>query len=116
MATGSSAIANDSTRAVPVELKYIGNVNDQPLIQLTFAGNAEENEFVVVIRDEQGNSLYRELIKGENFYKKFLINTDEIADNTLRFEVISKKSNKSVVYDVSRELSYQNQVAINKVK
>ena len=116
IASGSAAIANDSSRVLPVELKYIGSLHNQPLVQLTFAGNAEENEFTIIIRDEDGNSLYRETIKGENFYKKFLLNTDEIGENTVRFEVISKRSNKSVVFEVNHESRYVNEVAISKMK
>lgn len=116
IAKSTAVSANDSSHVVPVELKYVGNINDQPLIQLTFTGNNEENEFTIVIRDEEGTSLYRETIKGENFYKRFLINDDEIGESTLRFEVISRRSNKSVVFEVNRESSYLDQVAITKVK
>jgi hypothetical protein len=116
IATGSSAMANDSSRVLPVELKYIGSINNQPLVQLTFAGNAEENEFTIIIKDEDGNSLYKETIKGENFYKKFLLNNDEIGNETLRFEVISKRSSKSVVFEVNREFRYVNELAVNKMK
>jgi len=114
MAATNSAIANDSTRVLPVELKYVGSINNQPLVQLTFAGNAEENEFTIVIRDEDGAALYKETIKGENFFKKFLLNNDEIGESTLRFEVISKRTNKSVVFEVSRESRYINEIAISK--
>src|SRR5258706_7531319 len=116
MAATVSAKANDSSHTVPVELKYIGNLNNQPLVQLTFAGNAQENEFTIIIRDEDGTSLYRETIKGENFYKKFLLNNDEIGESKLRFEVISRKSNTYVVFEVNRETSYVNEMAISKVK
>ena len=116
MAATHSALANDSSRALPVELKYVGSINNQPLVQLTFAGNAEENEFTIIVRDEEGNSLYRETIKGENFFKKFLLNNDEIGESTVRFEVISKRSNKSVVFEVSRESRFINEIAISKTK
>ena len=116
MAATQTAIASDSSRTVPVELKYIGNLHDQPLVQLTFTGNAEENEFTIIIRDEDGNSLYRENIKGENFYKKFLLNNDEIGESTLRFEIISRRTNKSVVFEVNRESRYVNEMAISKMK
>jgi hypothetical protein len=116
VAAAPAAKASDSTNVVPVQLKYIGTINNQPLVQLTFAGNAEENEFTIIIRDEYSNSLYRETIKGESFYKKFLLNNDEIGDEILRFEVISKRSNKSVVFEVSRESHYINEMAVSKVK
>jgi hypothetical protein len=116
IATGPAAMANDSSRILPVELKYVGSINNQPLVQLTFAGNAEENEFTIIIRDEDGNSLYKETIKGENFYKKFLLNKDEIGEGTLRFEITGKRSDKTVVFEVNRESRYVNEMAVSKMK
>jgi hypothetical protein len=116
IAAAPTAWASDSSNAVPVELKYIGKINNQPLFQLNFNGNADENEFTIIIRDVNGNTLYKENIKGENFYKKFLLNSDEIGDNMLKFEVISKKSKKSVVFQVGSETRIVNEVVVNKMK
>jgi uncharacterized protein (DUF2249 family) len=114
--TASPAMASDSTNVVPVQLKYIGTINKQPLVQLSFAGNAEENEFTIIIRDENGSTLYRETIKGENFYKKFLLNNDELGDEVLRFEVTSKKTSKTVVFEVDREPRFVDEMVVNKMK
>src|SRR6185503_7512060 len=116
MAVTHTAVASGSSRPVRVELKYIGTLNDQPLVQLTFSGNAEENEFTIIIRDEEGISLYRETIRGENFFKKFLLNNDEIGESKIWFEVISRRSNKSVVFEVNRDSLYVNELAIVKMK
>jgi hypothetical protein len=117
VAAAPFAQAADSSnhRVMPVELKLIGSINDQPLFQLSFAGNAEQDEFTIVIRDENGNSLYRENIKGENFTKKFLLNRDEIGDGSLRFEVSSKKFNKTVVYEVNRNTRQVEDLVVNKL-
>ena len=96
------ASSDSSNRSMPVELKLIGSINNQLLFQLSFAGNAEPDEFTIVIRDEDGNSLYRENIKGESFTKKFLLNKDEVGNGKLRFEITSKKYSKTVVYEVPR--------------
>lgn len=111
------AQASDSSnhRVMPVELKLIGNINNQPLFQLSFAGTAEQDEFTIVIRDEDGNSLYRENIKAESFTKKFLLNTDEIGEGTLRFEVTSKKYSKTTVYEVNRNTRQVEDLVVNKL-
>ena len=102
-ATAVSALANDSSNLVmPLELKLIGSINNQPLFQLSYAGTTEQDDFTIIIRDENGNSLYRENIKGESFTKKFLLNRDDVGDGTLRFEITSKKNSKTVVYEVNR--------------
>ncbi len=116
VAAPAAVMANDSSTVVPVQLKYIGQMNNQPLFQLSFAGNEKENEFTIIIKDEGGNTLYRENIKGEVFYKKFLVNRDEIGDSFLRFEVISKKTNKSAVFEVNSEARYVEDMVVNKIK
>ena len=69
----SPALANDEKKTIPVELKFIGNIENQPVFQLTFT-NPEETQFTVVVRDEFNNVLYRDNIKGGNISKKFLLN------------------------------------------
>ena len=113
----STAIANDSSRVnktIPVELKLVGNVNDQPIFQLSYTGT-EQDEFTIVLRDEDGNALYRENIKGEGFTKKFLLNKEEIGEGTLRFEVSSKKFDKVAVYEVNRSTRQVEDMVINKL-
>jgi len=116
VAASPAARANDGNNPLPVELKFIGNINNQQIFQLNFTGNAEENDVVITIRDEAGNALYRENIKAENFYKKFLLNNDEIGDGLLRFEVTSKRSNKTVVFEVKRQSRLVEEIVVNKVK
>lgn len=116
LAAAHSAMANDSSRVLPVELKYIGSIKDQPILLLSFAGNAEENDFTIIIRDKDGNSLYSENIKGENFYKKFLLTNEDAGNGALRFEIISKRSKKTVVFEVNRQSRFVEEMVVNKVK
>ena len=116
VAAVSSAQANDNGNVVPVELKFLGNIHNQQIFQLNFAGNAEENDFTINLKDEEGNSLYKENIKGENFHKKFLLNNEEIGNSKLRFEVTSKKTNKTVVFEVKRESHFVEEMIVKKVK
>lgn len=115
IAKGPAAFAKGGGDSLPVELKFIGNMNNQLLLQLNFAGNANENEFTVLIKDHEDNTLFAENIKGENFYKKFLLNSDEIGDNTISFEVIGKKSGRSVVFDVNPALHTTEKQAVNNI-
>jgi len=101
-----TALGNDGPKAIPVELKFLGTINNQLALQLVFSGDSEQNDFNISIRDTEGVVLYNENIKGESFSKKFLFNTDEIGDTIFLFEIKSKKTGKSVVFRVSRN-SYQ---------
>ena len=116
VSAASSAMANGSNNPLPVELKFIGNINNQQIFQLNFAGNAEENEFVINIRDEEGNLLYRENIKGEVFHKKFLLNNDEIGNGKLFFEITGKRSNKTVLFEVKHQSHVVEDMVVKKVK
>lgn len=116
VAASPAVRANDSSYVVPVELKVIGSINNQSLVQLSFAGNSEDNEFTIIIKDDQGNPLYRENIKGESFYKKFLLNNDDFDNSVIRFEVISKRTNKTVVFEVNRKYNLVDEMVVNKVK
>ncbi len=107
------ALANNNNHAIPVELKFIRWIKDQPLFQLKFAGNSDHDEFTIVIRDDHSNVLYRENIKAENFTKSFLLNVDEVGDNELQFEITSKKSNKSTVYKVNRHSFFEKEMAVS---
>lgn len=95
------ARAMDFPGPVPVTLKFIGTLNNQPLFQLSFSGTAEQDHFTIQVRDEYGNALYRENIIGRTFSKKFLLNTDEIGDDLIRFEITCKKTKQSIQYEVN---------------
>ena len=97
--------------SVPVELKFIRWVKGQPIFQFDFSGDAQNDEFTITVRDGLNNILYKENINGEFFTKSFLLNTDEVADGTLYFEILSKKSNQSKVYPVNRHTFAEQETA-----
>lgn len=111
-----AAHAGGEKPVVPVEMKFAGLVNQHPVFEMKFSGNAEQNQFTISIRDEYGNVLYRENIKGETFSKKFMLNTDEIEDNTLIFEVFCNKTKKQVSFEVNRHERFVQDIAINEVQ
>ena len=92
-----------SNTALPVELKYAGTFKNQPLIQLNFAGSTEDKVYNIVITDESGVVLYNADVKGDVFSKQFLLNTDDLGDAVLKFEIIGRKSGKTVAYRVNRQ-------------
>lgn len=99
-------IAADTTLSnptFPVELKYAGTFKNQPLIQLNFAGSTEDKVFNIVVTDETGVVLYNADVKGDVFSKQFLLNTEDLGDAVLKFEIAGRKSGKSVSYRVNRQ-------------
>lgn len=105
--------ANDEKKAIPVELKYLGNIENKPVFQLTLSA-ADENEFTIVVRDEYNTVLYRDNLSG-NATKKFLLNTEELAGVGVQFEITGKKSFKTVTYEVNKSSRLVEDVVVNKL-
>jgi hypothetical protein len=116
IAAAPVANAGDKKPEVPVELSFLGHIKNQPLFQLNFNGTEEKNEFTIIISDEGGNTLYRENVKGEIFSKKFLLNTDELGDNTLHFTIFCKNTKGAVEYTVNRNTRTVQDVVVREVK
>jgi hypothetical protein len=105
----------DEKNNVAVELRFLGNFKNQPVFELSFANAPAGTEFVVNIRDAYGTSLYRETLNSNIISKKFLLNTDEIGDDAVRFEITAKKDNKTVVYSVNQYTRFVEEVAVTRV-
>ena len=110
-----AAKASDSTNYVsPVELKFLGNSLDLPVFQLDL-NNAEEEEFTITIRNESGNLLYSDKVKGTKISRKFKFDTDELVDGLLLVEVKSSK-NKAETFKVSTKVRYVQETSVSKLK
>ena len=103
------------TPALPVELKFAGTFKNQPLVQLNFTGSTEDNAYSISVTDESGIVLYNADVKGGVFSKQFLLNTDDLGDAVLNFEITGRKSGKKAVYKVSRQTNVSEQMDIVKL-
>ncbi|MEP7238769.1 MAG: hypothetical protein ABI685_12915 [Ferruginibacter sp.] len=101
--------------ALPVELKLAGTYKSQPVIQINFAGSTEDKAYNILITDEAGIVLYNADVKGEVFTKQFLLNTDDLGDAVLKFEISGKKSGKTVAYRVNRQTLVSQQMDVVKL-
>lgn len=101
---------------LPVQLKYAGVVNNQPVYKLIVSGTQGADDYTVVIRDENQNAIYRENIKGESFTKSFVLNTAELGDEKLQFEVYSRNNRKTVTFEVARVTQIEEKVVVTAVK
>src|SRR5689334_7137386 len=112
-AISSPAFATDEKKAIPVELKFLGNIENQPVFELRFS-NAEVSEYVVSVRDGFDNVLYRGKIKAGTTTQKFILKTEEIGDGDIKFEIIGNKSEKTVVYEVNKKSRLVEDLVINR--
>jgi len=116
IASTSNVMANEGTKSSKsgIELKFIGNTDNQPVFQLS-VNNTEEDEYVVTFRDEQNNVLYAGKLKGINITKNFQLATEDGGDNTMSVEVKSRKTNKSETYKINRTHSFTEEIVVNKL-
>lgn len=115
VAVSAPVFANPGKDEAPAEMKYLGKYNNQPVFELSF-NNEVETEFVVSITDENKNVLYRDVIKGGTVSKKFMLNTEEVGNTALKFEITGKKTNKTVVYEINRNSRIVEDVIVDKIK
>ena len=115
VAFSTTSLANDGEKGDNrSELKFIGNVENQPVFELSLA-NKIEDEYTVVFRDEYGNVLYSEKFKGAGINKKFLLKSEELGDTALNVTVKSKNGSTEV-YSINRSHSYVEETQVSKVK
>ena len=110
----SPAFAIDEKKVIPVDLKFVGNIENQPVFELAFR-NADESEYTVVVRDENNTVLYRDNVKG-NVTKKFMLNIEELGNTAIQFEITGKKTDKTVIYEVNKNSRLIEDIVINKMK
>jgi hypothetical protein len=99
-----------------IEIKYLGFQQRNPVFEVVI-NNLKEDSFIIKIRDESGTVLYSEKLSGKNLSRKYRIDTEEeIAEGSLRFEVITVNNKKTEVYIVGITESVSKEMAINKIQ
>jgi hypothetical protein len=112
----TTVLANDGGKDNPkTELKFIGNMENQPVFELNLA-NKVEDEYTVTFRDEYGNILFTDKFKGAGLTKKFLLKSEDYLDAALNVTVKSRNNNTTEVYSINRSHSYVEETLVNKVK
>lgn len=88
----------------PVEIKVTGDFKKQPVFLLKL-NNAEETEFLVRVKDENGEVLYSEILKTKIISRKYQLGTNDEEINEVfhvQFEIIKVRTNEIYIYNVSR--------------
>lgn len=117
LAFSNVTLANDEGKKTHVtELKFIGNLENQPVFQLNLNNTDEDEEFTVIFRDEYGNVLYTDKFKGANITKRFMLKSEDFGDASLNVVVKAKKTNTTEVYTINRSHSYIEETVVNKIK
>lgn len=112
-----AASASDSSLIIPgVELKFLGENKEQAVFEMTLI-SAEEEEFTIIIRNWQGNLLFKDKVTGTNLRRRFrLENAAELDNGALLLQVKTKKSNKSEIYKINKNNQLVQETVITKLK
>jgi hypothetical protein len=87
-----------------VELQFMGKYSNGPLFRLKL-NNPETGEFLIRVKDGDGNLLYSEKLKGNNLSRNYRIDISEEELYTFKaqFEVTNVKTKETSVYKVSNK-------------
>ncbi len=99
-------------RTIPVEMKFIGSMDNKPVFEMTFT-NDDQSDFTITVRDSYSAVLYKTTVHGANISRKFLLNTEELGDVPLTFEV-SSKTHKTAVFEVNKYSRVVEDVVVTK--
>ena len=87
----------------PMELKYVGKTENQPVFQLNL-NNPNASEYFISIKDQSGKVLYSEKVKGENIRRnyRFDINDFDLSspDFGITVQVTTAKTHQTEVFHV----------------
>jgi len=109
------ASAKGEKKDPPVaQLKYIGNVGDQPVFQLDL-NTDKEDHFIITIKNQFGESIYSERVKAKVFTRKFRLDTESLQDDTLRVEVRSGSNSKPEVFTINRNTRFVEETSVSKL-
>lgn len=106
---------NEKNQTSNAELQFIGKVKNLPVFRLQF-NNAQHEEFMITIKDENGDILYSEKLKGSTITRMYKLdseNSEHISGTT--FEVTSKHSNKTTVYRISQFIYTEDNLVITRL-
>lgn len=112
LAAGAQQFSSD--RKNP-DIKYLGTLDNKLVFQVDLPGSSENNQFVT-IKDEDGNTLFSEKIRDNQFSRKFAFEREEVEGKKISFVIYNGKEISAQVFQVSRSLRMVEDVAITQVK
>jgi hypothetical protein len=108
------AQAQDKGKDNSVVVKYLGSVGNQPVFQIEFDNEGEE-EILVNLKDTDGNVLYQERFKEKKFSKKFQLNHSE--DNMkVVLSITTRKDRFTQQYQIDRNTRLVEDIIVTKVR
>ncbi|MEO6221002.1 MAG: hypothetical protein ABIO81_11275 [Ginsengibacter sp.] len=104
----------------PIELKFIGKSNNNPVFQLNL-NNAEAENYFITMKDGSNNLLYSGKVRATsaNFSVKYQLDIDAMdlyaPEFGLRIDVTSAKTHKTQVYRISSHTTVNENIVVAKL-
>ncbi len=101
----------------PIEFKFVGRTNNNPVFQLNLNNDVAEIYFIR-IKDANNVVLYSEKVKATdvNYTRKYRLDIDEADLNSYGFgvkvEVTSAKTHKTQVYKISSKTTVKEDIIV----
>lgn len=100
----------------PIEFNVLPGLSS-PSFQFK-ANNSEVNEYLVKVKDADGDVLYSEILKGKNLLRTYRIDMSNVDINdgfNVRFEVTNVKSKETFVYNATRKSRLVEDIIVAKL-
>jgi hypothetical protein len=98
----------------PVEFRYVGKLNDQPLFQLNIS-NPDNDIYTIKVFDEDGYIFYYNSVRSKIFSKKFQLQADDLPKGLFNVEIRSKNKNTVEVFRVTRSSRFVQETSVTKL-
>lgn len=107
-------LAEETKPVLPVDITYVGNIDYSPVFQISF-DNQEGSEVNLILRDEDGNIIFSEVVKDKKYARKIQLQGLD-RDVKLTLTLRSKKSTQSQVFQINKNTRIVEDVVVAKVQ
>jgi hypothetical protein len=118
LSTGSAQAGGEKNNGeksiIPIEVKYIGSQNEQPVLEVSL-DNASGEEFKVTLRDENGELLYSGSFNNKKFVKRFQFDNGSSNPMRILLTISNKKLSQTETFEISKNRQIIEDVVIEKL-
>ncbi|HVG40928.1 MAG TPA: hypothetical protein VM888_04890 [Chitinophagaceae bacterium] len=109
-----NAQAVDSTKTIPVEIKYVGNQYNRPVFQISLDNKVDEKVYVT-LTDAEGNILYTDIMKGKKYEKKIQFEGPDWDDLQVTLVLNSKNQRQVQTFQINKSRKTVEDVLVAKL-
>ena len=105
---------NSEKSILPIEVKYVGSLNEQPVLEVSLDNESGE-DFRVSLRDEHGELLYSGSFNNKKFVKRFQFDNGSINPMRILLTISTKKLSQTETFEISNTRQVIEDVVVEKL-